>query len=90
MIYSFARAGTALGMKVKDAYTQSRRLWVRLREKGGKAHAMPCHHNLEDYLISYLDGAGLRDDPKGPLSAPLAERRTSSPAPTCPRRTPTR
>jgi site-specific recombinase XerD len=42
-------------------------LWVRLREKGGKRHAMPCHHNLEEYLTAYLDGAGLRDDPKGPL-----------------------
>ena len=35
---------------------------------GGKRHAMPCHHNpLEEYLIAYLDGAGLRGDPKGPL-----------------------
>jgi integrase/recombinase XerC len=40
---------------------------VRLREKGGKRHAMPCHHNLEVYLTAYLDGAGLRDDSKGPL-----------------------
>jgi integrase/recombinase XerC len=29
---------------------------VRLREKGGKRHAMPCHHNLEEYLTGYLDG----------------------------------
>src|SRR5436190_19444122 len=42
-------------------------LWVRLREKGGKPHAMPCHHNLDEYLVAYLDGVGLRDDPKGPL-----------------------
>ena len=67
MVYSFARIGAALGMKVDDVYTQNRRLWVRLREKGGKAHAMPSHHNLEEYLIAYLDGTGLRDDPKGPL-----------------------
>jgi hypothetical protein len=40
---------------------------VRLREKGGKRHAMPCRHNLEEYLTAYLDGAGLRADPKGPL-----------------------
>jgi integrase len=40
---------------------------VRLREKGGKRHAMPCHHNLEEYLTAYIDGAGLRGDPKGPL-----------------------
>src|SRR5712692_5434220 len=30
------------------------------------AHVMPCHHNLDEYLVAYLDGAGLRDDPKGP------------------------
>jgi site-specific recombinase XerD len=67
MVYSFARIGAALGMTVEDVYTQNRRLWVRLREKGGKRHAMPCHHNLKEYLIAYLDGADLRGDPKGPL-----------------------
>ena len=67
MVYSFARIGAALGMKVEDVFTQNRRLWVRLREKGGKAHAMPCHHNLETYLTAYIEGAGLAEDPKGPL-----------------------
>src|SRR3954452_16702839 len=62
MVYSFARIGAALGMKVEDVYVQNRRLWVRLREKGGKAHAMPCHHNLESYLHAYLDRADLADD----------------------------
>jgi hypothetical protein len=67
MVYSFARIGAALGMAIEDVYTHNRRLWVRLREKGGKRHSMPCHHNLdEEYLIAYLDGAaGLRSDPKG-------------------------
>ena len=67
MVYSFARIGAALGMKVEDVFTQTRRLWVRLREKGGKPHAMPCHHQLESYLIAYIEGAELADDPKGPL-----------------------
>jgi site-specific recombinase XerD len=74
MVYSFARIGAALGMKVEDVYTQNRRLWVRLREKGGKAHAMPCHHNLEEYMVAYLDGLGLRDDPKGPLFRTIPHR----------------
>jgi hypothetical protein len=39
----------------------------RLREKGAKAHAMPCHHTLEAYLHVYLDGTGIGDDAKGPL-----------------------
>jgi site-specific recombinase XerC len=69
MVYSFARIGAALGMTVEDVYTQNRRLWVRLREKGGKRHAMPCHHNLDEYLTAYLDRVALRDDPKGRCSA---------------------
>lgn len=40
MVVSFARIGAALGMKVDEVFTQNRRLWVGLREKGGKAHAM--------------------------------------------------
>ena len=47
MVYSFARIGAAIGMRVEDVYPQNRRLWVRLHEKGGKQHALPCHHNLE-------------------------------------------
>ena len=64
MVYSFARIGAAIGMRVEDVYSQNRRLWVRLHEKGGKQHAMPCHHNLETYLHEYLAGAGLANDPK--------------------------
>jgi site-specific recombinase XerD len=67
MVYSFARIGAAVGMKVEDVFTQGRRHWVRLREKGGKPHTMPCHHNLETYLAAYIEGAGLIGDPKGPL-----------------------
>ncbi len=67
MIYSFARVGAALAMRVEDVYVQNRRLWVRLREKGGKRHEMPCHHTLEIYLHAYLDETGIGEDPKGPL-----------------------
>ena len=67
MVYSFARIGAALQMKVEDVYVQNRRLWVRLHEKGGKRHEMPCHHSLEEYLIVYLDACALRCWPKGPL-----------------------
>ncbi|HTV31651.1 MAG TPA: tyrosine-type recombinase/integrase, partial [Methylocella sp.] len=67
MVYSFARVGAALAMKVEDVYVQNRRLWVRLHEKGGKRHEMPCHHNLETYLHAYIDGCGLAADPKGLL-----------------------
>jgi site-specific recombinase XerD len=67
MVYSFARIGAAVAMKVEDVFTQNRRLWVRLHEKGGKDHAMPCHHNLEQALLAYLDGNGVENRPKDPL-----------------------
>ena len=69
MVYSFARVGAALSM---DVFVQNRRLWVRLHEKGGKRHEMPCHHNLETYLHAYLDGCELADDRKGPLFRTIA------------------
>lgn len=67
MVYSFGRIGAALAMRVEDVFIQNRRYWVRLHEKGGKEHTMPCHHNLEDYLVAYIEGSGLRSDPNGPL-----------------------
>ncbi|HEM8495070.1 TPA: tyrosine-type recombinase/integrase [Burkholderia multivorans] len=72
MVFSFARIGAALAMRVEDVYVQNRRLWVRLREKRGKAHAMPCHHTLEAYLHAYLDKTGIAAEPKGALFRTIA------------------
>src|SRR3546814_9067243 len=72
MVYSFARIGAALSMRVEDVFMQNRRLWVRLHEKGGKQHEMPCHPNLEDYLTDYIDGCELRAQAKGPLLRTIA------------------
>ena len=72
MVYTFARVGAVVQMKVEHVYIQGRRHWVRLHEKGGKINQMPCHHNLEEYLLSYIDHADLKDDPKGPLFRTLA------------------
>ena len=72
MVYSFARIGAATGMRVEDVFIDQRRLWVRLNEKGGKRHEMPCHHNLEAYLHAYLDASGLGQEPKAPLFPTIA------------------
>ena len=72
MVFSFARVGAALAMRVDDVYVQQRRLWIRLREKGGKRHEMPCHHTLEAYLHAYLEGTGIANEPKGPLFRTIA------------------
>jgi len=53
MVYSFARINAVLEMKVRDYFVQSRWDWMRLHEKGGKEHEVPCHHILETYLDDY-------------------------------------
>ena len=72
LVYSFARIGAALTMKVEDYYPEGKRWKLRLHEKGGKEHVVPVHHVLEEYLDAYLDAGGLRHDPKGPLFRSLA------------------
>ena len=67
MVYSFARVGAAIAMRVEDVYVQGRRTWLRLHEKGGKVHEMPCHHNLDEYLHAYLEVAQLDGTDKGYL-----------------------
>jgi integrase len=67
MVFSFARVGAALAMRVDDVYTQNKRLWVGLREKGGKQHEMLCHHTLEIYLDAYIEGTGIGAEGEGPL-----------------------
>ena len=67
MAYSFARVSAAVAMRVEDYYATGKRWWVRLHEKGGKRHEMPCHHSLEAYLDAYLQAAGILDAKRSPL-----------------------
>ena len=67
MVYTFARVGAAIQMKVEDYFIQGRRGWVRLHEKGGKLHTVPCHHNLDEYLEGYITHAGIVNNLESPL-----------------------
>lgn len=67
MVYSFARVGAVAGMKVADYYTQGRRAWLRLHEKGGKRHDVPAHHKAEEYLDAYIASAGIAEEKNSPL-----------------------
>jgi integrase len=67
MTFTFARVSAATGMRVDDYYIQGRRSWVRLHEKGGKEHEVPCHHSLDECLHAYIQGTGIDASPAGPL-----------------------
>jgi integrase/recombinase XerD len=67
MAYSFARVEAALSLKVEDYFTEGRKAWFRLHEKGGKRHEVPAHHNAADYLDAYLAVAGIGSQAKSPI-----------------------
>jgi integrase/recombinase XerD len=67
MVYTFARIGAVLQMNVGDYFSQGRRGWVRLHEKGGKEHEAPCIPKLETYLDEYIAAAGIGGNADGPL-----------------------
>lgn len=64
LTYSFARITAALTMKVEDLRPKGAGWQLRLHEKGGKHHVMPCHHALAEALRAYLDAAGIGEDRK--------------------------
>ena len=65
LTYSFARITAALKMKVEDLRPQGAGWRLRLHEKGGKHHEMPCHHALAEALHAYIAAAGIAEDRKG-------------------------
>ena len=65
LTYSFARVTAAIKMKVEDLRPRGAGWNVRLHEKGGKQHIMPCHHALAEALHAYINAAGIAEDRKG-------------------------
>ena len=75
LTYSFARITAALRMKVEDLRPKGAGWQIRLHEKGGKQHAMPCHHALAGALHAYIDATCIAADRKGYLFRTSGGRR---------------
>ena len=81
MGYTFARISAVVALRVRDYFQQGRRSWLRLFEKGGKRHEVPCYHSLDEYVDTWIAAAGIGDDKKGPLlrSFKKANKLTTNP-----------
>ena len=51
-------------MKVEDLRPRGAGWTIRLHEKGGKQHSMPCHHALAEALHAFIAAAGIAEDRK--------------------------
>jgi integrase len=67
MVYSFARVSATITMKVRDFFQHRKRWWLRLHEKGGKRHEVPCHEVTPGVSRRVDQAAGIARDKQTPL-----------------------
>ena len=48
LVYSVARVSAAVSLRVADCYSQGRRSFFRLHEKGGRYNVVPVHHTAQE------------------------------------------
>jgi site-specific recombinase XerC len=53
MVFTFDSVTAVTTMRVEDYFEHGKRAWLRLREKGGKRHEVPCHHNHEIIAVGW-------------------------------------
>ncbi len=63
MIYTAARAGAVAKLRIKDFAHDGNQWTLQFDEKGGKSREIPVRHDLEQFILDYLDAAGIRNDP---------------------------
>jgi integrase/recombinase XerD len=64
LVYTASRAGAVAKLHVGDFYNTGQQWMLHLSEKGGKSREIPVRHDLQEFILAYMDAAGLRDAPK--------------------------
>lgn len=68
LAFTAARAGAVARLTHASLQPDGTHYRLRFREKGGKRRDIPVRHDLESYLLAYLEAAGLSD---APAASPL-------------------
>jgi site-specific recombinase XerD len=64
LIYTAARVGAVARLKRGDLQHDGSQWCLRFAEKGGKSREIPVRHDLERFLLEYLEVARIQDEPK--------------------------
>ena len=78
MTFGFARVSATVTMRVADYYTQGKRSYLRLHEKGGRFNQVPAHHLVQQYLDAYVEAAGIADEGESPLFRAAGRKKRES------------
>ena len=78
LIYTGARVGAISRLRIQDLRDNGNHRSLQFAEKGGKAREIPVRHDLDEWIVAYLEGCGLTDAPQ---ASPLfrAGKRRGSP-----------
>lgn len=64
LIYTAARAGAVATLKLKDFVWDGTQYALRFMEKGNKYRSIPIRHDLQIYLLEYLESFPWRSEPQ--------------------------
>jgi integrase/recombinase XerD len=64
MAYTACRAGAVAKLRLGDFQHDGSQYVLRFQEKGGKSREIPVRHDLEDFILEYVEAAGIAGEPK--------------------------
>jgi site-specific recombinase XerD len=64
LIYTAARAGAVAKLRIRSLQHDGSQWRLRFEEKGGKSREIPVRHDLQGFILEYVETAGLRDGAK--------------------------
>ena len=76
-IYTGVRVAAISRLRMQDLRDHGEHRSLQFAERGGKSREIPVHRHLDEWVATYLQGAGLTDAPEASPLFPAGERRSS-------------
>jgi integrase/recombinase XerD len=64
LAYTLCRAGAVAKLRLGDFQYDGSQYVLRFQEKGGKSREIPVRHDLQLFIVDYLEAAGIAAEPK--------------------------
>jgi integrase/recombinase XerD len=62
--FTACRAGAVAKLRLGDFQHDGSQYVLRFQEKGGKSRGIPVRHDLEGFILAYIEAAGIAGEPK--------------------------
>jgi integrase/recombinase XerD len=76
LAYTACRAGAVAKLRLGDFQSEGTQYVLRFQEKGGKSREIPVRHDLEGFILAYVEAAGIAGDGKDSPLFRSTRRRT--------------